>query len=381
MSTSDALPTGEPGVGDGAPLLDVRDLRTAFDAGGGSTVRAVDGVSLTLERGRTLGVVGESGSGKTVLSRSIMHLFADQAGVTTEGEIWFDGRDLRALRRPDLRDVWGKEIAMVFQDPMTSLNPVRRVGVTLSEAMRRHLGLSRSAAAARAVSLLEEVGIPSPQHQMRAYPHQLSGGMRQRVMIASALSCGPKLLVADEPTTALDVTVQAQILDLIDREQRERFMAVILITHDLSIVASRADAVAVMYAGEVVEHAAADSLFSRTRHPYTEALVQAIPRVEDEPHQRLFNIPGMPPQLAAPPTGCRFADRCRYAQDRCVDEHPPVDSDAQADGHVARCFYPVGSDEGREALERNAARGANAVGTPVQLVAKRPSRPRSKEAV
>ena len=275
----------------------MEDLHTSFRTGRG-LVRAVDGVSLTLGRGRTLGVVGESGSGKTVLSRSIMGLLPG-SNVERSGTVRFSGHDLTAMSLPELREVWGMQVALVFQDPMTALNPVVRVGRQITESLRLRAGLDRKAAHETAVALLTSVGIPDPERRLRAYPHELSGGMRQRVMIAIALACGPKLLLADEPTTGLDVTVQAQILDLLAAQQRERHMGMILVTHDLGVVANRTDEIVVMYAGRVVEQAPTAELFAHTRMPYTEALLRSIPRLTEPSHTRLRAIPGRPPDLAA----------------------------------------------------------------------------------
>jgi oligopeptide/dipeptide ABC transporter ATP-binding protein len=333
------------------PLLEVDDLHTTFRTSRG-LVRAVDGVSLSLERGRTLGVVGESGSGKTVLSRSIMGLLTG-SNVERSGTVRFAGYDLTALPPAELREVWGMQVAMVFQDPMTALNPVVRVQRQITESLRLRAGLDRKAAYETAVALMRSVGIPAPERRLRAYPHELSGGMRQRVMIAIALACGPKLLLADEPTTGLDVTVQAQILDLLATQQRERHMGMILVTHDLGVVATRTDDIAVMYAGRIVEQAPTAELFAHTRMPYTEALLRSIPRLPDPSHTRLRAIPGRPPDLAADLRGCRFAPRCPYVQDRCRQEEPPLRKAGQ--GHVFRCWYPVGSREGDEALARNVA--------------------------
>jgi oligopeptide/dipeptide ABC transporter ATP-binding protein len=333
------------------PLLEVEDLHTSFRTGRG-LVRAVDGVSLTLARGRTLGIVGESGSGKTVLSRSIMGLLPG-SNVERSGTVRFSGHDLTAMSHAELREVWGMQVALVFQDPMTALNPVVRVGRQITESLRLRAGLDRKGAYDTAVALLKSVGIPAPERRLRAYPHELSGGMRQRVMIAIALACGPKLLLADEPTTGLDVTVQAQILDLLATQQRERHMGMILVTHDLGVVANRTDEIAVMYAGRVVEQAPTAELFAHTRMPYTEALLRSIPRLTDASHTRLRAIPGRPPDLSADLQGCRFAPRCPYAQDRCRSEEPPLRTAGQ--GHVFRCWYPVGSAEGDAALARNVA--------------------------
>jgi peptide/nickel transport system ATP-binding protein len=319
-------------------LLEVVDLRTGFKTNRGE-VRAVDGVSFTLDRGRTLGIVGESGSGKTVLARSIMGLLPKR-NVNRSGEVRYLGKDLVSAPAGQVRDLWGAEMGMVFQDPMTSLNPVLRIGNQITEGMRFHLKMDRKTATATALALLREVGIPEPERRLKQYPHELSGGMRQRVMIAVALACGPKLLFADEPTTALDVTVQAQILNLLQREQRERDMAMILVTHDLGVVAGRADEIAVMYAGQIVEKAPTAVLFANVRMPYTEALLRSIPILDAPSHTRLQAIPGRPPDLVNPPTGCRFAARCAYARDRCREEAPPLLEGEP--GHFYRCWYPVG---------------------------------------
>src|SRR5918996_5548091 len=339
------------------PLLEVQDVKTYFETPRG-VVHAVDGVSFTLDRGRTLGVVGESGSGKTVLARSIMGLLP-KSGVKRSGSIRFEGREIGNVRPDDMRNIWGSQMAMVFQDPMTSLNPVMKVGKQVTESLLYHLDISRNYASELAEALFTSVGIPEPKRRLNEYPHQLSGGLRQRVMIAIALACGPKLLFADEPTTALDVTVQAQILDLLQAQQRERFMAMILVTHDLGVVAGRADEIAVMYAGKVVEKGPARVLFRDMKMPYTEALLQAIPKLSDKSHTRLRVIGGRPPQLVNPPVGCRFAPRCPYAQEKCVHEEPPL-RESDVPGHKFACWFPVGTPEGREALERNRAAGVPA---------------------
>jgi oligopeptide/dipeptide ABC transporter ATP-binding protein len=350
-----------PGVvGEGRPeaLLVVENLSTSFRTPAGM-VHAVDEVSFTLEKGRTLGVVGESGSGKTVLSRSTMGLLPSTAIRT--GRVIFDGVDLIGLSDRDMREYWGTEIAMVFQDPMTALNPVVRVGRQITESLLHHLEISKDDARRTAVELLRSVGMPEPERRLREYPHQLSGGMRQRVVIAIALACSPKLLIADEPTTALDVTVQKQILNLLGDLQRQRQMAMIFITHDLGVVSGRTDDTAVMYAGRVVEKAPTRALFANMKMPYTEALMKSIPRLENDSHSRLLAITGRPPSLINLPPGCRFAPRCIYAQERCREEEPPL-IDAEEPGHQYRCWFPVGSPEGQAALERNLAAGQTAIG-------------------
>jgi oligopeptide/dipeptide ABC transporter ATP-binding protein len=320
------------------PLLRIRDLRTYFvtDRGSG-TARAVDGVSLDLFPGETLGVVGESGCGKTVLSLSILRLVPEPPGHVRPGSlIEFEGRNLLTLPPRELRAVRGNRIAMIFQEPMTSLNPVLTIGDQVAEAAIVHQRLSRAAARKRAIELLRQVGIPEPDERADYYPHQLSGGMRQRVMIAMALVCHPQILIADEPTTALDVTIQAQILELLERLQRELGMAVLLITHDLGVVAGTTDRVVVMYAGQVVETAPTRELFARPQHPYTEGLMESIPRL-DRPRARLHSIPGSVPAATAWPAGCRFHPRCPYAWDKCRTEEPPL-LEAGAAGHTARCW-------------------------------------------
>ncbi len=335
-------------------MLEVADLRTQFATPAGA-LTAVDGVSFTLERGRALGVVGESGSGKSVMSRSIMRLLP-KSNVSSTGTVNFDGTDLMSLGPKELRELWGPEISMVFQDPLGSLNPVMTIGRQVAEGLRVHLGVSKKEARSTALNLLREVGIPEPQRRLDEYPHQLSGGMRQRVVIAIALACSPKLLIADEPTTALDVTVQAQILDLIQAERQSREMSLILITHDLGVVAGRTDHIIVMYAGRIVETAPTSVLFSEMRHPYTEALLRSIPKIEYASHTRLDIIPGSPPDMVNPPSGCKFAARCRYASEQCATEEPPLVA-AGSPEHQFRCFFPVGSEEGKAALERNIAEG------------------------
>ena len=322
-----------------APLLRVRDLKTYFVTGrGAGTARAVDGVSFELYPGETLGIVGESGCGKTVTSLSILRLIPEPPGHIRPGSyIEFDGRNLLTLEPPDLRAIRGNRIAMVFQEPMTSLNPVFTVGDQVAEAAIVHQGLSRAQARARAIEMLRLVGIPDPETRVDDYPHQLSGGMRQRVVIAMALICRPQILIADEPTTALDVTIQAQILELLERLQAELGMAVMLITHDLGVVAGTADRVVVMYAGQVVETATTKDLFAGPRHPYTEGLMASIPRLDRPPAERLYSIPGNVPAATHWPTGCRFHPRCPHAWDKCRSEEPPL-LDTGTSGHSARCW-------------------------------------------
>ena len=337
---------------DSPHLLEVKDLKTHFITARGR-VRAVDGVSFALDRGKTLGIVGESGSGKTVLSRSVMNLLP-RSNVVRDGQIMFEGRDITGLDPKAMRKVWGIEIAMVFQDPMTSLNPVVKVGRQITESLRFHLDLDKNEARETAIALLRSVNIPEPEKRVDEYPHQLSGGMRQRVTIAIALACGPKLLMADEPTTALDVTVQAQILNLLARQQRERDMGMVLVTHDLGVVAGRTDEIIVMYGGKVVEKAPTPVLFSQMRMPYTEALLRSIPKLESTSHTRLKVIGGRPPDLINPPKGCNFSPRCPYAQPKCHEEEPPLVA-GEAPGHQYACWFPVGTPENRAAFERNVA--------------------------
>jgi oligopeptide/dipeptide ABC transporter ATP-binding protein len=330
------------------PLVVVENLKTHFRTGRG-IVRAVDGVSFTLERGQTLGIVGESGSGKTVLSRSIMRLLPPK-NVIHEGRVLFEGRDMSSLSMEAMREVWGAEIGMVFQDPMTSLNPVMKIGKQVTEGLRVHLDMDKERANETAVALLRSVGIPEPARRLKQFPFELSGGMRQRVTIAIAIACGPKLLIADEPTTALDVTVQAQILNLLQDKQRERHMAMVLVTHDLGVVAGRTDHIAVMYAGKIVEKAPTTKLFTEMRMPYTEALIKSIPKTDQPSHTRLAAIGGRPPDLVNPPKGCNFAPRCPYAQDKCREEEPPLASDdTVGDDHVFACWFPVGTPKQKTA--------------------------------
>ena len=301
-------------TGAASPILEVRDLRTSFHAREGEG-RAVDGVSFHLDRGETLGLVGESGCGKSVTALSILGLVAPP-GRIGGGQILLSGRDLLTLREKDMRQVRGDEVAMVFQEPMSSLNPVLTCGRQIEEAVRLHQGGSRQEAKARAIEMMHLVGIPAPEQRVDDYPHQLSGGMRQRVMIAIALSCSPDVLIADEPTTALDVTIQAQILELLEKLQAEFHMAILLITHDLGVVAEVADRVAVMYAGQIVETATTKDLFASPRHPYTRGLLRSIPH-RDGRQERLEVVPGRVPEATSLPFGCRFHPRCSLAESAC----------------------------------------------------------------
>jgi oligopeptide/dipeptide ABC transporter ATP-binding protein len=320
------------------PLLRVRELTTEFRSDEG-VVRAVDHVSFDLAPGEMLGIVGESGSGKSATSLSVMRLLPPQ-GRVTHGSVELEGQNLLALAEPAMRALRGGRVAMIFQDPMTALNPYLRVGEQLIEGAMLHLGLDAGAAARRARDLLDRVRIPDAAARLRSYPHELSGGMRQRVMIAMALLCDPKLVIADEPTTALDVTVQAQILELLNELRRERGLSILLITHDLGVVASTCDRVLVMYAGRVVELAPAAELFARPLHPYTAALMRSLPRLDAPPGSRLEAIPGLPPRLDRGPfTECSFAPRCRFVHDACRSADPPL-SAAGAE-RLRRCVLPL----------------------------------------
>jgi peptide/nickel transport system ATP-binding protein len=335
---------GEPNV----PLLDVRGLVTRFRTET-RELRACDGVSFSVPAGATVGIVGESGSGKSVTALSIMRLLRDPPGRVIAGEVRFRGRDLLALSEPEMRALRGNRLSMIFQEPMTSLNPVLRTGDQVAEPLVIHRGQSWRQARGEAAELFQKVGIADPHKRVNDYPHQMSGGMRQRVMIAMALACRPELLIADEPTTALDVTIQAQILELLDQLRRELGMALLLITHDLGVVAERCDEVVVMYAGHVVERAGARALFTQPRHPYSAGLLRSMPSLHAPPgeggrRRRLPEIPGMVPPLDALPPGCRFQDRCDRVQARCRREAPElVQLGAPADSpdRWVRCFYPI----------------------------------------
>jgi peptide/nickel transport system ATP-binding protein len=315
-------------------LLEVRGLRTYFASERGE-VRAVDGVDFTLERGRTLGIVGESGCGKSVTALSIMGLVPQPPGRIAGGEVLFEGKDLLKLPAQRLRDLRGDQLSMIFQEPMTSLNPAFPVGEQVAEALLRHRNISNDEAKNNAIEMLRRVRIPSPERRARDYPHQLSGGMRQRVMIAMALACNPKLLIADEPTTALDVTIQAQILELMRALRAELGTAIILITHDLGVIAELADEVIVMYAGKVIERCAAGRVFSEPQHPYTVGLLGSIPRLHLQ-QERLSAIEGFVPDAASPPAGCRFHPRCPFVVEKCLREVPPLMEIGK--DHYAACW-------------------------------------------
>jgi peptide/nickel transport system ATP-binding protein len=322
--------------GTGEALLEVRDLDVRFATEDG-VVRAVDGVDLTVRRGQAVGIVGESGSGKSVSMLTVMGLSRSR-NATITGSAMFEGTDLLAASDDELRRIRGNEIAMIFQDPLSSLHPFYKVGWQLVEAVRAHRDVSKRQARERAIELLGLVGIPSPRERVDSYPHEFSGGMRQRAMIAMALANEPKLLIADEPTTALDVTVQAQILELIGRLQQELNMALVLITHDLGVVAEVTEEVNVMYAGEVVERASTDRMFSAPQHPYTWGLLRSIPRLDRPRDEPLVPIPGRPPSLIAPPKGCRFFARCPYEPAGARDTHPDLDAAADEPDHMVRCL-------------------------------------------
>jgi oligopeptide transport system ATP-binding protein len=321
-----------------APLLEVRDLETHFRTQDG-VVKAVNKVSFHVNRGETLGIVGESGCGKSVTSLSIMRLIPNPPGKIVGGQILFDGEDLVQMSEEEMRHIRGNRIAMIFQDPMTSLNPVLTIGRQITESLELHMKLSKREATSRATELLDMVGIPSPGKRLDNYPHQFSGGMRQRVMIAMALSCNPELLIADEPTTALDVTIQAQILELINRLREELDTAVIMITHDLGVVAGMTDRVTVMYAGGVVEEGPTKEIFANPRMPYTIGLLRSIPRLDEERGRKLTPIRGLPPSLVDLPQICPFSPRCDYVQEACLNQVPQLRSVA-AD-HRSACLFDI----------------------------------------
>ena len=319
-------------------LLDIRGLRTQFFTDDG-LARAVDGVSYSLEKGETVGVVGESGCGKSVTALSVLRLIPDPPGKIVDGEIIFEGTNLLELSAADMRRIRGNDISMIFQEPMTSLNPVFTIGNQITEAVRLHQGLNKKDALDKAVEALKLVGIPVPERRVHEYPHQLSGGMRQRAMIAMALSCNPKVLIADEPTTALDVTIEAQILDLMRTLQDDLGTAIIMITHDLGVIADIARKVVVMYAGKVVEQAPVERIFASPNHPYTQGLLQSLPRVDKDASgakQRLQEIPGIVPSLLNLPTGCKFASRCPSVMPQCKEQEPPLEQ--VAGDHFSACW-------------------------------------------
>jgi peptide/nickel transport system ATP-binding protein len=357
--------TAAPAARTDGTVLRVGELSTWFPTSRG-VVHAVDDVSFSIGRGEVFGIVGESGSGKSVLAKTIMNLTPGSA--VTSGSVEFDGRDIRGISGTKARDVWGAQISMIFQDPATALNPVMKIGRQIAESLELHRGLTRAQATARAVALMHDVGIPDPPRRLGNYPHELSGGMRQRVGIAIAISCAPQLLLADEPTTALDVTIQRQILDLLADLQEKTGMAVILVTHDFGVIANRAHRAMVLYAGRIAEIGPTAALFRETRHPYTASLLASIPRLEQANHSRLEIIPGHPVDVIDPKPGCRFAPRCAYAQPRCVAEDPPL-RDGSSPGHSFACFFPVGSAEGEDARRRNSDAGVTGAGLRLDDVA------------
>ncbi|ACZ37827.1 ABC transporter ATP-binding protein [Sphaerobacter thermophilus] len=318
------------------PLLEVRNLRTQFFTQDG-VVKAVDDVSFHIMPGETLGVVGESGCGKSITAMSIMRLIPSPPGKIVSGEILFEGEDILKMSDEEVRSIRGNKIAMIFQDPMTSLNPVLTINRQISEALELHLGMSRSQARQRSIELLKMVGIPNAEERVDQYPHQFSGGMRQRVMIAMALSCNPRMLIADEPTTALDVTIQAQILDLMRNLQQEHNTALMMITHDLGVVAGMTDRIQVMYAGHIVETAPTEELFANPRHPYTVGLLNSIPRLDAQVKEKLQPIRGLPPDLIDLPDMCPFLPRCDYAREKCEQKNPPL-LDVN-ERHRSACWY------------------------------------------
>jgi peptide/nickel transport system ATP-binding protein len=329
-----------PSRGAGTPIIEVKDLVVQLNSPHG-VVRAVDQVSFEMYRGKTLGLVGESGSGKSVLGRSLMGLVPQSVIARREGSVIFEGTDILRLPERELRAYRGNRIAMVFQDATVALHPTMSIGEQISRPMRRHLGLTKKQAAVRAVELLDEVGIADPGRRAGDYPVQLSGGMRQRVMIAIALSCEPEVLVADEPTTALDVTIQRQVLDLLDRLRRDRNLAVLLVSHDLGVIAGRVDEVAVMYAGRLMERGSPAEIFESPLVPYTRDLLRSIPKLDGDRRSRLEAIPGVPPDLASVPPGCAFAPRCRYSDSACTQERPDLLADRADATHRFACWHPA----------------------------------------
>ena len=318
-----------------SPLLEVKNLRTHFYTFEG-VVKAVDGVSYDLEEGETLGLVGESGCGKSVSAMSLMRLIPDPPGKIVDGEILFEGQDVLQLSMDEMRHIRGAKMSMVFQEPMTSLNPVLNLEKQLGETLQLHKGMSKQEARQESVELLARVGIPDPERRVRQYPHQFSGGMRQRVMIAMALSCNPRVIIADEPTTALDVTIQAQILELMKGLTLEFGVAMIVITHNLGVVARYADRMNIMYAGKIIERGESAEIYSNPRHPYTVGLLKSVPRLDLPRRTRLDPIEGQPPDLIAVPKGCAFRERCKWAVDKCATEEPGLES--VAEGHYSACW-------------------------------------------
>ena len=321
-----------------SPLFEIENLEITFDTARGP-LKAVRGVSIAINKGESIGIVGESGSGKTVMSRASMGLLRGRR-VKRTGSVKLDGQELLTLSNEEIRGLWGTKMAMIFQDPMTALNPVRRVGSQFNESLVKRLGMSKEDANKRTLELLALVRMPEPEKVISKFPHQLSGGMRQRVMIAMAISCNPSLLFADEPTTALDVTVQAQVLELLGDLREKLDMAMVIVTHDLGVVAGYTDRIAVMYGGEIVELATTPDLFANTKMPYTQALMESIPRLDRKVGDRLPAIGGTPPDPTLERTSCGFADRCKFATDKCRTQHPDL-VDA-GNGHMYRCFFPLG---------------------------------------
>ena len=325
-----------------ATLLEVRDLRTHFFTQEG-VVKAVDGITYDLQEGETMGLVGESGCGKSVSALSLMRLVADPPGKIVGGEIEFQGRDILKMPEDEMRSIRGNRMAMIFQEPMTSLNPVLTIGRQLSETLELHRGMNKQASRKRSVELLQMVGIPEADSRIDDYPHQFSGGMRQRVMIAMALSCDPKLLLADEPTTALDVTIQAQVLEVMKKLATETGTAVIIITHNLGVVARYAERINVMYAGRIIERSTSREVFKNPCHPYTLGLLHSVPRLDEAIKEKLDPIEGLPPDLVDLPPGCAFVPRCRFAKEKCTQEYPPLASVGKE--HVAACWVDVKTGE------------------------------------
>ncbi len=321
-----------------AKLLEVKNLKTQFFTQDG-VVHAVNGISYTVDKGETVAIVGESGSGKSVGVMSLIRLIPQPPGKIVDGEVWFDGQDLLKMSEDELREIRGNRIAMIFQDPMTSLNPVLTIGRQITESLELHLKMNRDESRKRAVQLLEMVGIPGADSRLDDYPHQFSGGMRQRVMIAMGLSCNPQLLIADEPTTALDVTIQAQIIDLVTRLKDELGMAIIWITHDLGVVAGMAQRVIVMYSGFIIEESPVDGIYANPRHPYTLGLLRSIPRLDLGRQKRLIPIEGLPPDLLELPNQCPFAPRCAFAIEKCWQENPPLE--VVGTNHRAACWVDI----------------------------------------